>query len=195
MGFTNTRRYFSFLFIKSFGYNIYKKDLDLFKILPNDNLITCSYRTKTDSQLRIWDHSLDEDQELIKTIETGGRLAERICILSNQRVAVAFNNSNLRIFDIENERMTNLIDHGCSILSMVLLSNGLILTGGPTSDPSLSIWDSESSSQTPLKTIKKAHDKAIVSLDTLKDASLVVSASKDGKVKLWKNVIDFVDII
>ena len=78
-----------------------------------------------------------------------------------------------------------LASHGAFVNSIVVTPNGRLISAGD--DHNVRIWDAESGAE--IATLY-GHDLSVMSLALSRDGERVVSASRDGPIRLWQTAIN-----
>ena len=171
----------------------------LFGVLSNDFLATCSRdkEGKEESVLMVHDPSRwQEDQVYSNWTE---RCVRSLLVLSNDQVAIGFENGSIKIFDL-NGGETRAIDraHESGVTSLFQLSNGnLVSSGWDKGKVTIKMWNLADLSL--LQTIQTDHENIIQSIDVSKDGDISgnwqrwTTASKFGL--FFIETADFPDII
>ena len=159
----------------------------LFGVLSNDFLVTCSNDRHL---LMVHDPT---DGKKIKSVQTEQGGAQSLLVLSNNQVAIGFNDRSIRIYDLEGgetravdrSRKSNglLLDEN-PVTSLFQLSNGNLVSSGKDGDNvTIKVWNLADLSL--LQRIETDHRHLITSMGVSMDETFLATGSMDLSVKIW----------
>ena len=158
--------------------------IPLFGVLSNDFLVTCSCAAEYESVLVVQNHK-KANRNKIKYIPTGQDGASSLLVLSNDQVAIGFENGSIKIFDLKGgETRTIYQAHGSDISFLFQLSNeNLVSSGCDGEKKTMKMWNLADLSL--LQSIQTDHESSIDSIDISKDEAFLATDSWDNTIKIW----------
>ena len=162
-----------------------------FGILSNEYLVTCSVDNefKKESILKVW-NAADGSQE--KSVSTTLKSITSVVVLSNDQVAIAGDESSLRVINLVDDRYSRTLKkaHDFQIITLLQppsLNDRLISCG---SDGNLmvkyhTIKVRKLSDLSVLQQIRTTHSDVINSVSISGDGKFLATGSVDKTIKLW----------
>ena len=148
------------------------KDVGGIKLLPNEQLLSCSGKT-----IKLWD--LNSSMRLQTLIGHENEISS-VDVLSDGRVVSISDDSTVKIWNLSTgECLQTLRGHSDAVYCLKVLQDDTIITG--SSDRTLKLWDLTSNSC--IKTLN-GHVDSIFQITTMSN-NQVVSCARDGTIKVW----------
>jgi len=147
-------------------------------VLPNQNLVS-GHNSALERAIRVWNVTSTATTP-ITTINLPSLSLFAIAALRNGNVAVALNESIIRIWDINTrENVRNLTGHTAPVRALLVLLNGDLVSG--SNDRTIRIWNVNTGA---VKTSWTAHTTVVRALDVLLNGD-IVSSSNDKTIRIW----------
>ena len=153
-------------------------------LLSNGLLVSLSNEkpAKENSYVKVWD---PKTVMLVKSFSTQSKGGTSLLVLSDDRLAVGFQDGNIKLLDVETESIL-LTMQTCQlgrVLSMIELPNGHLVSCGSKRDATINIWDLDANEL--VESFHTGHSSDVWTLSLSSDAKFLASGSGDQKIKIW----------
>ena len=154
-----------------------------FGVLSNQNIVTCSWDSKTDCELRLWDSN---DGRLLESISTQTKEISTMFILNNDQVLICAKDMSVCIFDFFGQVKSRKLRISLNerIYSIAQLKNGDLISSGSSLNDFLTVWNLNS--KKAIQNIYVGHSKKIYNLSLSADQTLLATCSDDSSVRIFR---------